>query len=483
MLSISVAASDDWRTDKRKEAHRSRGKAGYVSSQDPPWVQVESGEYMRKTVAVARGALALSIYAVVMGAGARSSAARAEALLLACCDDLEVRIAELEATAVRGASGSLAFRLYGQVNRALLLWKDGFDAGDHVVDNHTSSTRFGFVGQANLEGGLSAGYRLEIDAPFPSSDEIFNAANGNTGILPGSNQLRVRQNYWTIASKDLGGISVGYQSPATDDVTIINLGSQMNDAAVHYNNAFRIRLDLAKPAIITDLTWGQIAHNVDSLRGNFVRYDTPIINGFMLSAALNEDAWDMALRYQKDKGGFRFAGGIGYMQDAERHFEDVRGSASLIHDPTGLYASVAGGVRQAKHSLAGPDDPAYFYYLQLGISKQWLSFGKTTFYTDHGLYKDFNVSEPLSIHPDTKLPVVWGTLTETDVNRWGFGVEQGIDAAATIVYAQAHFYDPKIVGFPCEFPTPDVCGGDPTKTTKLPAGAWQGVVLGARIQF
>jgi Gram-negative porin len=436
---------------------------------------------MRK--AVARGALQLSMCAAVMGAGAHSNAALAEALLLPCCNDVETRIAELEATTVRGTSGNLSFRLYGQVNRALLLWKDGFDAGAQVVDNDTSSSRFGFVGQTSLKGGLSAGYRLEIEVPFPSSDEIFNAADGNTGMFQGSNQLRVRQNYWTLTRKDWGGISVGYQSPATDDVTIINLGSQMNDAAVHYNNAFRIRLDLAKPAIITDLTWGQIAHNVDSLRGNFVRYDTPIINGFLLSSALNEDVWDVALRYQKEAKGFRFAGGVGYMQDAERHFEDVRGSASLIHDPTGLYASLAGGVRHAKQSLAAPDDSAYFYYLQLGISKRWVSFGKTTLFGDHGLYKDFSVSEPLSINPDTKLPVVWGTLTQTEVNRWGVGVEQGFDAAATIVYAQAHFYDPKIVGYPCDFLTPDVCGGDPAKTTKLPAAAWQGFVLGTRIQF
>jgi hypothetical protein len=436
---------------------------------------------MRK--AAARGALALSLCAIVMGAGPHSNTALAEALLAPCCDDIEARIAELEATTIRGASGKLSFRLYGQVNRALLLWKDGFDSSDHVVDNHTSSSRFGFVGQATIKPGITAGYRLEIDAPFPSSDEIFNAADGHTGILAGSNQLRVRQNYWTLAAKDLGGFSVGYQSPATDDVTIINLGSQMNDAAVHYNNAFRIRLDLAKPAIITDLTWGQIAHNVDSLRGNFLRYDTPIINGFLLSAALNEDVWDVALRYQKEANGFRFAGGLGYMQDAEHDFDDVRGSASLIHDQTGLYASIAGGVRHAKHSLAGPDDPAHFTYVQLGISKQWLPFGKTTLYADHGFYKDFNVSEPLSINPDTKLPVVWGTLTETEVRRWGFGIEQGFDAAATIVYAQAHFYDPKIVGFPCKFPTPDVCGGNPAETTTLPAGAWQGFVFGARIQF
>jgi len=437
---------------------------------------------MRTAVAVARGALALSVWAVVVGAGVKVNPARGEALS-PCCDDLEERLAELETTTVRGGADKLSFRLYGQVNRALLLWKDGFDSSQHVVDNHTSSSRFGFVSQATIKPGLTAGYRLEIEAAFPSSDDVFNAPDGHTGIPAGSNQLGVRQNYWTLASKDLGGVSVGYQSPATDDVTIINLGSQMNDAPVHYNNAFRIRLDLAKPAIITDLTWGQIAHNVDSLRGNFVRYDTPIVNGLLLSAAVNNDIWDVALRYQKDAKAFRFAGGIGYMHDASHDFEDVRGSASLIHDPSGLYASVAGGVRNARHSLAGSDNPAYFYYAQGGISKQWVSFGKTTFYADYGLYRDFNIDEPLSINPDTNLPVVWGTLTSTEVRRWGFGIEQGFDAATTILYAQAHFYDPKIVGYPCDFVKPDVCGGDPANTTSLPAGSWQGFVLGARIQF
>src|SRR5215510_7877029 len=438
---------------------------------------------MRMAVAVARGALALSLCAVVMTAGARSNPARGEALPTSCCDDLEERLAELETTSVRSGTHKLSFRLYGQVNRALLLWKDGFDSSDHVVDNHTSSTRFGFVGQATIKPGLTASYRLEIEAAYPASDQIFNAPNGHTGIPEGSNRLEIRHNHWTLASKDLGGLSVGYQSPATDDLTIINLGSQMNDAPVHYNNAFRIRLDLAKPAIITDLTWGQIAHNVDSLRGNFVRYDTPVVAGFLLSAAANEDIWDVALRYQKEANAFRFAGGIGYMQDAERQFQDLRGSASLIHDPSGLYLSLAGGVRNATHALAGPDKAAYFTYSQLGISKQWLSYGKTTIYADYGFYKDFNVSEPLSINPDTNLAVVWGTLTSTEVRRWGFGIEQGFDAAATILYAQAHFYDPKIVGYPCDFVTPDVCGGNPANTTRLPAGAWRGFVLGMRIQF
>ena len=116
-------------------------------------------------VAVARGALALSICGV-MGVGAQLAPARGEALATPCCDDLEQRLAELEATSVRSGTNKLSFRLYGQVNRALLLWKDGFDSSDHVVDNNTSSSRFGFVGQATIKPGLTAGYRLEIETTF-----------------------------------------------------------------------------------------------------------------------------------------------------------------------------------------------------------------------------------------------------------------------------------------------------------------------------
>ena len=75
-------------------------------------------------------------------------------------------------------------------------------------------------------------------------------------------------------------------------------------------------------------------------------------------------------------------------------------------------------------------------------------------------------------------------LVDTEVRRWGLGLEQAVDAANLLLYAQAHFYDPSIAGFPCTFDKdPKVCGGDPSQTSKLPAASWQGVVVGARIQF
>lgn len=428
---------------------------------------------MRRVIAAGASALAFVFVALLSAGSVPAWGAELGATL-------EERVAELEATAARSGNSKLSFRIYGQINRALLFWNDGFDSNVHGVDNHTSSSRFGFTGQTAISPGWVAGYRLEIETRFPSSDLAFNAPGGDTGFL-GTAAFRVRHSYWNIANKDLGGISVGFQSPATDDVTLINLGSQMSDAAAHYNNSFRIRLDLANPPIPTNLAWGQIVHDVDSLRGNFVRYDTPIMKGFLLSSAWNDAVWDVALRHQNGSNNFRVAAGIGYMKDQEREFQDVKGSGSLIHDPTGLYASVAGGLRDDKNTVLR--EQAHFYYAQLGISKQWLPYGKTTVYADHGLYKNYNVGEFVSIFPDDPAPIVWGTLTETSVRRWGLGIEQAIDAAGMLLYAQAHLYDPTVVGFPCAVIGKLPCGGDPKNTTKLPAEQWQGFVIGARIQF
>jgi hypothetical protein len=388
--------------------------------------------------------------------------------------DLEERVAELEQTTARRGNRRLSLAVYGQLNRAVLFWNDGFDNGAYGVDNHTSSSRIGFAGQATITPGWSAGYRLELDIGASSSSEVFNGFGGEPGLTP-----FVRQSYWDIVSKDLGRVAVGFQSPATDDITIINLGSQINDAAVHFNNAFKIRLDLLSPPIVTDLAWGKIAHSIDSMRGNFVRYDTPSVYGVLLSTAWNDDVWDVALRYQTGSDGFRFAGGFGYMKDEALRFQDIKGSASLIHTPTGLYLSVAGGWRDAAQTVAVDAGNAYFYYAQAGISRRWLAAGKTTFYVDHGLYKSFNVGEILNVVGGVVTP--WGTLVDTEVHRWGFGAEQAIDASNMLVYAQAHFYDPTIVGSECK---PPDCAFDPAQpTTKLPAASWQGFVVGARIQF
>ena len=64
---------------------------------------------------------------------------------------------------------------------------------------------------------------------------------------------------------------------------------------------------------------------MDSLRGLFVRYDTPAMGGVVLSAALGKDGvWDVGARYQAKWQSFRFVAGIGYMDEGEHHYRDTK---------------------------------------------------------------------------------------------------------------------------------------------------------------
>ncbi len=392
---------------------------------------------------------------------------------------LEQRIAELETAALQAGNRKLSMHIYGQVNRALLFWDDGFQSGLRIIDNATSSSRFGIVGRTGGQDGPAVGYRVEIESdPVPESST---SAGAGARTLP-----QLRHAFVYVESEWAGRLSLGHQSPATDDITIINLGSQMNDAALHYNTNSAIPLAIGG-GLVTDLRWGDIAHNVDSLRGNFVRYDTPMLAGFVLSGAWGEnDIWDVALRYQATAAGFRFAAGAGFMDDRERHFKDVRGSASLIHDQTGLYVSAAGGIRDDDVSVLSAHDTAFFHYTQIGVSKQWLPYGKTTFFADYGYYQNFNVGELLRVDPQTGSLVIWGTLSQTEVVRWGGGIEQAFDDTGLLLYAQAHRYEATIVGFPCDANPgnfPNNCGGDPSNLVELPTKPWAAFMTGARLKF
>lgn len=425
-----------------------------------------------------------SVGSVALALVALCSPVRAADGVDGCCADVEAAVTALEAAVARKGNSRVSLQIYGQVNRALLVWDDSFDTGADVVDNTTSSTRVGLIGQASLRPGLVVGYRTEFELVMPASSETFNPADV-THAQP-LTATALRQAYWYLSDEALGQLSVGRQWPATGTLTLINLGSQMNDAALHYDNAFSIGLSVAG-GIFSDLKWGQIAHEVDALRGNYLRYDTPALLGFVLSGSVGEwDSWDIALRYAGEAHGFRLAAGAGYRYSDENRMSEVKGGASLLHAASGLYATVAAALRDDERSSLIGQPPAYFQYLQVGVNLKLLSYGNTTLYGDLGVYRNFNVGELLRVDPHTGELAIWGTLAQTEAARWGYGIEQSFDEAGVLIYAQAHHYRAEVVGFPCD-PNPDQfpnkCGGDPSNLVDLPMRPWSGYVVGMRVRF
>ena len=146
--------------------------------------------------------------------------------------------------ALTGAEKSeRSVRIYGQLNRAIMYWDDGKTSATYAVDNETSSSRLGVLGKHRFLGELMAGYRVEIDLRWTLSSEV--SRDDAVGDLS-DGAVRLRHAYWYVEDRKLGRLTFGQQSPATDDITIINLGAKMSDAALHYNNSFELRLSLRR---------------------------------------------------------------------------------------------------------------------------------------------------------------------------------------------------------------------------------------------
>lgn len=120
-------------------------------------------------------------------------------------------MAELEATSATKGNRVVGLQIYGQVNKALLIWDDGPDSDIYVVDNNTSSSRFGLIGEGRIKPQWYAGYRIEMEMKSAASDEVFNGDTPTDPII--AEDMRLRHNYVYIENEQLGRVSLGQQSP------------------------------------------------------------------------------------------------------------------------------------------------------------------------------------------------------------------------------------------------------------------------------
>ena len=275
------------------------------------------------------------ISSAIVGLVACFEPAQASDSATKCCAELDARLEELASAVLGDTARNVKVQIYGQVNRAILFWKDGIDSKASFVDNNTSSTRLGLIGEGTVQPRLTVGSRFEMEFVWPSSSEIFDPKNVTheeafTGYA-------VRQAYGFISDERFGTLTFGY-----------HLAAEIDDGPV----------TRCRP------------------------------------------------------------------------------------------------------------------------------LGDTTVYGDLGPYKNFEVGELLSADLMTNKLEVWGTLAQTEVRRRGFGIEQAFDQIGLLVYAQAHFYDLKICGYPCNSNfLPKIYGVNLNEPTVLPTLPWDAFVVGGRAQF
>jgi hypothetical protein len=418
------------------------------------------------------------VAAGLLAGGMTAGSASAADLGGNCCADLEERIAELEATTVRKGNRKVSLTISGFVAQQVLAWDDGSERNVYITDTGSVSigTHVRFAGQATIAPGWTAGYVLKLEAIQNDSllvnqgadNGIANNAQGVVANNGSNSPVAVESSYWFIKSESLGKLSVGKQSSAVDNQAILPDGSGSLVVAnyVMYDvNAFGLRLDgvfldnanagrglgstLASCATLDG--GGGVAGDCDGYPSNNIRYDTPVFGGFSASASWGEDDnWGVSLRYAGEFSGFKLAAAAAYNESSDENgpgglliaHDDLeaqafQAGAYIQHVPTGLFVYGA-YAREYVDSLvlAGGDDASAKpegdqWYLKAGLRQRWSALGHTVLYGEYGEKNDMMDSDAF---------LNYG-LDGTELQQYGIGVVQEIDAAAMSVWISWRHYE------------------------------------------
>ncbi len=418
-----------------------------------------------------------------------------------CCADLEERVAELEATAARKGNRKVSLQIYGQVSESVIWWNDGAENNVYVVENQEVKNRLGFQGTAKINSDWSAGYKIELQVrAYRSSNTNQLALGASNGVqIPTYNtqSVSLREANWFIRSNTYGTVSVGRQTDAADGVELINLAEP--DGFARRGNAlgrthlgfFLRRSGTTGNTGLSSLTWANAFHRSRSRTSDFaystdfsgVKYTSPFFLGQTKSAGFQvqtswgmDDTFGIALRYTEQLGAFRLAAGIGYTQftgpdilqcsnpsgaanvatttSSSADCWSLNGSASLMHQPTGLYVSAGAGElvdnnrnRVANLAASGLgsriSDTDSMWWVQGGWVAKLNTLGSTTFWGNYASYTSHGnvANQALSgLGATDQLNSFQGAAASTvnvktaESNSWGLGITQDIDAAAMKLY-------------------------------------------------
>jgi len=325
--------------------------------------------------------------------------------------DLEERIAELEATVAKKGNRKVSLRIYGQVNKAILWASDGDDHDTLVTENSASESFVGFTGEARINSDLKAGFVLEMGVGGYADGTAF----GDT------NDIYTRRSFVYLESATVGKLSVGHLSMASDEITEITTA----------NTAVASRPLSVRPLVGPQA--GEALDIFDGARADGVRYDSPTLQGFKVSASWtnadlveNSDAYDIALRYADDWGQFKVGAGVamrkGFTVPTMGSLQDLTtyaGSASVMHMPTGVFLTGIAGHIEGDGVLSGlPNIKGW--QVQGGLEERWNALGKTTVFAEYG---ELKVDD-----------------ADSTPNLIGLGFVQAVDAAALDLYVTGRQY-------------------------------------------
>lgn len=419
-----------------------------------------------------------------------------------CCADLEERIAELEATTARKGNRKVSLTITGWVVENITWWDDGseqnvYQGGPGI----TLSSNFIITGGAQITNDWSAGYLIQIEVnhndSLLQSQDVDDAPN--PGLPEFANGVYALQTFWFLQSKTYGKLSLGKQSSATDNITIVGVDGSGTIWPANSPNfgdfqGFSMKRN---GVVLVPGAGGTFGNNVGfcaatgagismdcaaAAPNNNVRYDTPSFGGFTASASWGEDDfWDIGLRYSGTGGGFKFNAAAGFAQIRDdgfivptvalgtlgRNVDYWQFGAYVEHIETGLFLygtyghediNTLVGYTNAANGFTHDDNNAW--YLKGGIRAKWNSLGHTVPFVAWQQSED--MLSPIAIAAGA---------TGSSLTRISVGVSQEIDAASMNLWLVYKHFDAEISGPAATCAT--LCG-DIDDFQRVEFGGWIG---------
>jgi predicted porin len=376
---------------------------------------------------------------------------------------------------------------------------NGFTVGDKDYDLASRFALTGSATIApGWSGGYNITVTAPGSTTGVNSNSNSEFAGVNSRLFGGDyGVINTLYSYLYVKSDDWGTINLGHLSPASDNPAVLAdiSGTVIESNAVVFEGGGLLMRPSGTNANVGQfnqllLCSSGVAPGADCFGAaeQAIRYDSPTFGGFrfetsygtmgVVNAILDVDSytgntgtgllphptdaeskfWDFAAFYNEDWGDFKVSAAYAYtwmesnpLNGAEEDYHQV--GATLMHVPTGLgiYATgnweIVGNANNANCiggtclSNSGPGNAlpdTNSWGVKPFIKRAWNPLGATVIYGEYYQYNDMyglgNVGNMASFVPNC--PSGACAITNSEIERWGAGVVQEIDAAAMHLFAR-----------------------------------------------
>jgi len=249
--------------------------------------------------------------------------------------------ADGHARVIKSGKDQVSLSLSGHVSRQITIVEDGQTKVRHS-DSDFSSSRFVLKGAGKINADMKVATKIETavddNRNGPARDGAVNGSRSG-------DDLQTRKAEIQLSHKSFGTVWLGAGDTASNGSTESNFHTfTMLPGATSLTSGGAFRNTTASTGSgpnVTARTVNEAMGQQDGLgRSTRIRYDTPVIAGFMASTShLDSQAWDFALRYSGKMVGTKIKGAVAYSNDQTD--EQIGASVALSHS-SGIGAGAMG---------------------------------------------------------------------------------------------------------------------------------------------